>query len=217
MRRQLVLLLAATVLTALAVGGVLALREPEPEPDDASAAPRTTPESSPAPTPGPSLAEVDTTALVVARAGFCDAVPAEAVTEALGGEPTSANAYANGERARLADDVDDVAHEFGCVWSGPGTEVRAWVFAPPVSPADARALRRAADRQEGCRTRPDAARFGEPTTASVCRSPEGPVASYRGLFGDAWLACSVAGGGSREDAAARADRWCAAVALAAAD
>ncbi len=215
MRRQLALLLAATVLTALAVGGVVALREPER--DAEGVAPRTTPESSSAPTPGPSLAEVDTTALVVARAGFCDAVPDEAVTEALGGEPTSANAYANGERARVADGVEDVAHEFGCVWSGPDAEARAWVFAPPVSPADARALRRAADRQDGCRTRPDAAAFGEPTTASVCRSPAGPVASHRGLFGDAWLACSVAAGGSREDAAARADQWCAAVALAAAD
>ncbi len=208
--RKPALLLAATVVTALVVGGVLVLREPEPE-DGGDTAPRTAPEPAPAAT----LADVDTTGLVVTRDAFCDALPEAAVADALGGEPTAADAYANGERAVLADGVEDVAHEFGCVWSTGTAEVRAWVFAPPVSADDARALRKAALRTDGCRPSEDAAGFGDPTVALVCRTPDGPVVSYRGLFGDAWLACSVGGAGSREQVADRADRWCAAAALAA--
>ncbi len=209
MRRTLALLLAATVVTALAVGGVLAMRD-SPSETPEQAAPSRTPE----PTPAPSLADVDTTSLVVSRAGFCGAVPDDAVTAALGGAPTAADAYANGERATLADGVEDVSHEFGCVWAAGDVEARAWVFAPPVSPADAQALRKAADQQDGCRSGDGAAAFGDPGVALVCRTPAGSVASYRGLFGDAWLACSVTGA-SRQDASAKADRWCAAVAVAA--
>lgn len=202
-------LLVATVLTVAVVGGVLAVRGGED--DDGGSARPEPPATSP---PPPSLAEVDTASLVVARAGFCEAVPPEAVTDALGGEATRADAYGNGERAALADGVQDVAHEFGCVWSSAAGSARAWVFAPPVSATDAVALRRAATREDGCRAIGGAAAFGEPGVALVCRADGGPVASYRGLFGDAWLACSVRGA-DRADAEARADRWCAAVAVAA--
>jgi hypothetical protein len=207
--RTLARLLAATVVTAAVVGGVLLLRDsPSATPEQAA------PSSTPEPTPAPSLADVDTTSLVVARTGFCDRVADDAVTAALGARATGGNAYGNGERAVLADGVEDVAHEFGCVWTAGDAEARAWVFAPPVSPSDAQALRKAAGAQDGCRASDGAAAFGEPGVALVCRTPAGPVASYRGLFGDAWLACSV-GGASRQDAVGRADRWCAAVAVAA--
>ena len=75
---------------------------------------------------------------------------------------------------------------------------------------------RAEQRRPGCRPLPDAAPFGDPSVALLCRSRgDGGalVASYRGLFGDAWLTCAVQPDAATDEAdlAARADRWCAAV------
>jgi hypothetical protein len=53
--------------------------------------------------------------------------------------------------------------------------------------------------------------FGRRTVAVTCRSGDGPTTTYQGLFGDAWLSCSLSG----SDAEATA-RWCLAVARAAA-
>lgn len=166
------------------------------------------------------LAELDTTTLAVPRAELCTRVPTDAVAAALGGDPTRVVAYGNGDTAVLTADVRDVSHEFGCTFArGPRT-VRAWLFAPPVTVRNAEQLVDDA-AGPGCRRVVGGAAFGSPSVALRC--PTDPAAarraparalyewSYRGLFGDAWLTCTLLARGDDAGAADRADRWCAAV------
>jgi hypothetical protein len=62
--------------------------------------------------------------------------------------------------------------------------------------------------------------FGSPTLALTCTAADGTVrASYRGLFGDAWLVCEVELPPASPEAGTAADvagRWCVGVLEAAA-
>jgi hypothetical protein len=153
--------------------------------------------------------------VTLARGPFCDLVPDSAVERALGEEVTTAH-YGNGETAAVTDGVRDVAHEFGCGYVAPGGETaRAWLFAPPVTPAQANAVVEGVRRTRGCRlvTGHD---FGDPGTGSVCVSTGRTRAAYRGLFGDAWFSCELAQGGAAAPAARRqllqdAGEWCVSV------
>jgi hypothetical protein len=195
--------LVAAVALALAAGGCSGGSEPSAAPTTAS------------PTP---LAEFATDDVTVARADFCARVAPTAVEDAIGGKPDSADAWANGERARLADGVTDVAHEYGCRWSAAdGTTAQGWVFAPPVTPGEAESFRRAAAGADGCQEVRDAPRFGARTVAVRCQDG---TTSFHGLFGDAWLSCSLTlGDGSSGQVPGevldRAGRWCVTVAQAA--
>lgn len=180
---------------ALATAGCSGGSEPAAEP------------SSVTPTP---LTEFATDSLTVARADFCSQVAPTAVEDALGGKADSADAWANGDRARLADGVTDVAHEFGCRWTGGGTTAQAWVFAPPVTPGQAERLRHAAAQAHGCTAVKDAPPFG--TRSVAVRCDDGTTA-FHGLFGDAWLSCSLTS--SAPDALEATGRWCVTVAQAA--
>ena len=194
-------LLVAMVVTAAVVGGAVLVRSPD-KPDADLPAYDAIP-----------LSDYDTVGLVATRDSFCDAVPDEAVTDAVGTEPESATTYGNGDRVRLTDSVNDVAHEFGCKWPATGATARAWVFAPPVTTRSAKELARAARAEPGCETVPDAPRFGKPSTALVCEVGQRLEVSYRGLFGDAWLTCtlSAAAGVPRPELIERAGRFCVAV------
>jgi hypothetical protein len=195
------LTVVATLLIALLGAGCSGSADSGPEP---TAAP------SEAVDEGTPLADVDTTRLAVARAPFCDAVDPAAVAKALGEEPAEGSAYRSGQRIKLSDGVADVVHEFGCRWTAGDGVAEAWVFVPPVT------QERAADLvRTGCRGVRDPA-FGEPST--ICRTQADGVATYtfRGLFGDAWLTCRLVVGADQEETLDRADRWCAAVATAAA-
>lgn len=181
-------------------------------PDPAPASARSTP-----------LGEVATETVTVARDDFCARVAPAAVEEALGAAPADADAWANGERTALAPGLTDVAHEYGCRWAADGTTVRAWVFAPPVTAGQAEGLRRAATRTKGCDPVADAPRFGSRGVAVRCAGGTGGtdvVTAFHGLFGDAWLSCSVETSGSAPEPPAealdRAGRWCATVLQAAA-
>ncbi|MBI2243920.1 MAG: hypothetical protein HYU55_08245 [Nocardioides sp.] len=201
-------------LTGLLTGllaGLLALTTacegdaPEPRPPLDSAAP---------------LAELATDTMTVAREDFCARVAPAAVEEALRAAPADEHAWANGERAALAPGLTDVAHEYGCRWSADGTTVRAWVFAPPVTAGQAEDLRRAATRPEGCDPVAGAPRFGSRGVAVRCSGGAGGVTAFHGLFGDAWLSCSVETSGAEPappgEALDRASGWCATVLQAAA-
>ncbi len=111
--KALIALLTALVATAAVVLGMVLNRDAD-EPDDEPVAYTSTP-----------LAAYETDGVALTRDSFCDGVPTEAAVEALGGEPESAMAYDNGERARLSDKVTDVAHEFGCTWLTTGVTARA--------------------------------------------------------------------------------------------
>jgi hypothetical protein len=177
-----------------------------------------------APTPsaivrGTPLSAYDTSGVVVERAAFCAGIDPDSVAAALGSDPESASSYDNGESARVTRTVKDVAHEFGCTWQAPdGTVARAWLFAPPITPGRARDLVADASAAHGCEAVAGAPAFGSPSVATSCASDTDLQASYRGLFGDAWLACSITApvaGTERPELLDRAGRWCVAVARAA--
>jgi hypothetical protein len=190
---------AATVV--LVGGGVLALGgSDEPSPPPPTAEPFTT-------TP---LSAFDTTGVAVTRGPFCERVDDRQVSAALGGDPTDSSSWRNGDSIEIANGVQDVAHEFGCRWTGAdGTVAQAWVFAPPVAADRARGMVRDASGTPGCQPGAGPA-FGDPTLALTCTTKAGEVrASYRGLFGDAWLQCEVVRpAGATWDVADRAGRWC---------
>ena len=166
---------------------------------------------------GTPLDDVDTTALAVPRAPFCDLVDPAAVTVALGEEARDASTYRSGQRAKITSDVTDVVHEFGCSWTASDSVADAWVFAPPVTRERAKRLVALSREQAECSEVAGAAAYGDPTIATSCRGDSGIEVSYRGLFGDAWLACALTTSGSQqEELVDRAGRWCAAVATGAA-
>jgi len=199
-RRPLVLVVAAAVATVAAVvGGVLALGgsdEEEPAAPEVDAF-RTT-----------SLARYDTTSAVVGRAPFCAAIDERQVDAVLGSVPEPVT-WANGDQLDVGAGPD-VVHEFGCSYAVPEAgEARAWVFAPPVGADQAQRLVTSAGKGAGC-VAADGPPFGSPTLALTCTAADGTQrASYRGLFGDAWLVCEVTRpAGATWDAADRAGRWC---------
>jgi hypothetical protein len=208
MRKVLLALVVAAVATVTVVTAVVLSRPADDEKPDRTAAAGY--ESTP-------LAAYATDDLAVTRAAFCAAVPEEALVEAVGTEPASATAYGNGDRARLGKGLRDVAHEYGCAWTAPGAAARAWVFAPPITARAARGLARAVRAEPTCEPVPDAPAYGRPSAAAVCDAGGRREVSFRGLFGDAWLTCtlSVSARVPRPDLVDRAGRWCVAVAEAA--
>lgn len=177
---------------------------------------------SPTPVEATPLETLDTAGVAVPRADPCEGLPETAVVDALGAPATAADRWADGEPARLSPGLRDVVHEWGCAWTAAdGSAVQAWVFAPPLTPARAREVARAVVAGDGCRPAPDAPAFGEPTAARLCRTGEGGrvlEAAFSGLFGDAWLSCSVAApraetrtAVARSALLARAGAWCSVV------
>lgn len=202
---RLLLVAAASTLVVVLVGTFV--RSPAP------AAPQ-----EPAATPLPRLSRLDTLSLTGRRAPFCADIDPAAVVAAIGTGTITASDYANGERTALTDTITDVAHEFGCTWqTADGARVRAWVFAPPVTPSMAGDLEQEARDEPGCDRLTDAASFGRSSAGLMCRTPRGPTASYRGLLGDAWVTCALVlpdRPDRREETATRIGPWCAAVAVA---
>ncbi|MDZ5623360.1 hypothetical protein SFC88_21175 [Nocardioides sp. HM23] len=200
-------MLLAAVVTALPVAAGVVLLDEDP-PATSSEAP---------PYRSTALADYDTSAVALSRAPFCDRLPEEALTEALDGRPGPTTAYANGESAEMAPGLEDVAHEYGCRIEGRrGTEARAWLFAPPVTRSRATELVDEATRPS-CSRATTAPAYGAPSLALICPAGDRRWASFRGLFGDAWLACSLAAPADLDDNELldRAGRWCVAVAEAA--
>lgn len=172
--------------------------------------------SEPSVAPGATaLGDLDMLSVSIARADFCSSIPDASAEAALDGSVARTAHYGNGDSVEIAAGITDVSHEFGCRFVGEGgTEARAWVFAPQVTPAKARELAAELRRTKGCAALPRAAAFGTPSVAVSCTGKSGVTASYRGLFGDAWLACTVTRA-SDAGLAEATDRWCSSVLLAA--
>ena len=192
----------AVVLAALLAGSALTGCDDEDQPEEPTPSAVSTP-----------LTDFATDDITVARADFCSRVAPNAVEEALGAAVESAETYANGDRVEVAPGVRDVAHEYGCTWTAAdGTVARAWVFAPPVTAEQADGLVTSAPGK-GCRQVRSAPAYGDPSVAALC----GDELAFHGLFGDAWLSCSVEATGTDHQALLdRAGRWCVTVAQAAA-
>lgn len=171
------------MLTALGIGAGVLLRTPTP------AKPAVLHYGAPLPS-------VDTTVMRVARRAFCAKVPRADVRAALGGAPRSVSAYSPGQRVAPLHDVVD---EYGCVWRGRSTTARAWVFGTPVTRAWAKTLAAVPHRCAAVH----GGRFGHPSVAYAC----GGTTTFAGLFGDAWLTCSLT-----SHATTRVGRWCVAAA-----
>ena len=162
------------------------------------------------------LQDLDTTALVVRRGPFCDAVDPAAVERALGEEPADVSAYRSGQRIKVSDNVADVVHEFGCRWTAGDDTAEAWVFAPPVTRGRAASLARDIDKPAVCADGTGPA-FGEPWARCLTTKGQAATLTYGGLFGDAWLGCTLTlTSGSIGDVDERGEQWCAAVATGAA-
>ena len=151
------------------------------------------------------LSELDTTGLVVSRGPFCDAIDDRQVDAALGAVPDALDVVENGDTIDVAGTgTEDVVHEFGCSYTVAGRHVaRAWVFAPPVDATQAQRLVEQAGKGPGCEAG-SGPPFGAPTLALTCTKDGVVRASYRGLFGDAWLVCEV---GSRMPPPPTSSTW----------
>jgi hypothetical protein len=199
--RALLALLVAVVVTGAAVTVGVVLHSPAPT-HPTTTRPLAT-----------RLSSVDTTTAAVRRGAFCDAVPAGDVHAAVDDDSPQLASWSNGDPLPSGHDV---AHEFGCSWTaGSGAVASAWVFAPPITVQRGQELGASARAQRGCTPVPGAAAFGSPTVALSCTAGGTTTLSYRGLFGDAWLVCQLAGSRAA-DPADVADRWCASVLAAAA-
>lgn len=201
MRRGVLLVVVALVATLGAVLAGVATSDDEP--------PATTPTEQPFTTTP--LADVDTTTRSVVRGPFCDRVDDRQVEAAVGELPDVLE-WRNGDDVDVTGDGADVVHEFGCAYAVTDVgAARAWVFAPPVDAEEAQRLVRSAGKAPGCTVGSGPA-FGSPTLALSCTKDGTTRASYRGLFGDAWLVCEVE---RRADAGVDvvdlAGRWCAGV------
>lgn len=191
---------AAAVLAVLLAGCTTGSPAPErPEPSDTPSAQPTT------------LAAYDSDEVAVTRAPFCDRVSPTGIEHALGDAAASSHReYGNGDRIRLPDGTRTISHEYGCEWrGGDGTVARAWVFVPPI--ARGRAAQLVQEAVAGRCSRTGAGEFGTPSVATRCRTGRGFERSWRGLFGDAWLVCSLTGRSPSEITAQQTGEWCVAV------
>lgn len=180
-------------------------------------------DAGPGEVPLPTIADARLVTVPVQPAEFCERIDERAVELAVGDDPETAH-YANGERAEVAPGIVDVAHEHGCVFTGTdGSQARAWVVVPPITP------KRAADFRpgKGCEVFEDEG-LGEPGFAARCEADDVVTLSLAGLYTDVWFGCSLAvpGGGGAAAASdppdetrtpqARLEAWCAAAVQAAA-
>jgi hypothetical protein len=168
------------------------------------------PDEAPAATQPTSLASYDARGVTVVRGPFCQRVSPTGVEHALGEPPRRSRGWANGDRVRLPDGTRDRVQEFGCSWTGPGGAVaRAWVFATPITRERARGLARDAGGP-GCRARTGVG-FGQVSVSTRCTERGRTTATYRGLFGDAWLTCELTADAPAEAVVQRTGEWCVAV------
>jgi hypothetical protein len=154
------------------------------------------------------LTSYDAKEAEVVRGPFCDRVSPTGVEHALGAVPADGERWENGDRVRLPDGSRDRVHEFGCRWTGEdGAVATAYLFVPPVTPPEARSLARDATGA-GCSTFA-AQGFGRPNVATRCVDEDATTElTYRGLFGDAWVVCSLQTPGDPASLPTRASAWC---------
>jgi hypothetical protein len=154
------------------------------------------------------LTSYDAREAAVVRGPFCDRLSPTGVEHALGAVPEGGEQWENGDRVRLPDGTRDRVHEFGCRWTGEdGSVATAYLFVPPVTPRQARSLARDSIGA-GCSTFA-AQGFGRPNVATRCVDDEATTElTYRGLFGDAWVVCSLQAPGDPASLPTRASAWC---------
>lgn len=154
------------------------------------------------------LTSYDAADATVVRGPFCDRLSPTGVEHALGAVPSESAQWENGDRVRLPDGTRDRVHEFGCSWTGEdGSLATAYLFVPPVTTRQARALVRG-PLPPGCSPMAPNG-FGRPNLATRCVDAQATTElTYRGLFGDAWVVCSLQTPGDPASLPTRASAWC---------
>ncbi len=197
-----VLALAAVLLTTVAILGGLSFVSNDPS--GATADP-SRPVSEPTP-----LADYDTSTLRLTRGAFCDRLNAETIARALGGSATETTDWQPGERL---PESQQISNEFGCSWSAGSVSVRAWVFAPPITPGRAADFTDESVRQACTRVR-GAPPLGSPSLTQQCRTEAGTgLTGIYGLVGDSWVGCEIDGTDQSDRArpVEHVGEWCVAV------
>lgn len=156
----------------------------------------------------PAKVELDVSRLPIPREPFCADLDDPEVPLALAAPVDDGSSWESGDTVLLAPGLRDVAHEFGCRFVGADAEARVWVFAAPVSVAEARRLVREARSADGCRVLRSGTAYGRPGLTRACSDGGEVEVSARGLFGDTWLTCQLTDGADRGEVTRRAERWC---------
>lgn len=187
---------AVTTLTLAVLGGC------------SGGAPQTAPSAAP-PTP---IVRLNTAQMELHRIPFCDLLPHQSVTDALGRRATGHASWGIGDATPFVGGRGERAQEFGCRYSAGSAVAEAWVFASPVEPGFARTVVRDSADRRGCRDRPGTA-FGDPDELQACRLGRRVVrVRHAGLFGQTWLSCQVSAALPEPQVTGRADAWCVQVA-----
>ena len=162
------------------------------------AAPRT-----PAPT---TLETYDADGVAVSRAPFCDRVSPTGIEHALGPAAASHRELRQrrpdpaARRHPRPSPTSTAASGRPRTGRRPGMGVR-----PAGEPGPGRAPGRRGAVGAAARARGRDS-SGRPSVAARCRTDEGVERSWRGLFGDAWLVCTLAGRAAPPDATAQRDQ-----------
>ena len=170
--------------------------------------------ASPTATP---LSEVDLTGVVATRSAFCDALETEPVAAVLGGDPDITIAYDSGQRTEVATGLRDVANEYSCYFERGSEDdqrtARAWLFAQPITPAEAEGFIKEREVEEACKPAGELS-FGDPGLVQTCGTGTRRRVTAVGLFGDGWLTCQATSPASvaEEELLEQTQLWCADVA-----
>lgn len=160
------------------------------------------------------LAELKVYDIATTRTPFCDDISDTVVEEAVGG-PAKASEYSSGEQTTLEPGLNDISHEFGCIYTRGSTVARVWVFAAPVDEHEAGIMVRDESATVGC-VPTGVLRYGVPGAVLECTTPRARVLRAIGRIGDAWVHCELSTPPAPPDPrlVQRGQRWCAAAALA---
>ena len=194
----------AGVVTAVAVGVGVALEPvlPKTSTEDRAAVPDVP------------LSELKVYDITTTRTPFCHNISDSVVERAVGG-PAVASEYSSGDETALEPGLNDISHEFGCVYTRGSTVARVWVFAAPVDEYDAGIMVRDESATVGC-VPTGVLKYGVPGAVLDCTTPEARVLRAIGRIGDAWVHCELSTPLSPPDPklVMRGQRWCAAAAYA---
>jgi hypothetical protein len=144
-----------------------------------------------------------------ARGDFCASISKAAIRTGIEGKSVYDESWEPGQDYDTVGGVHAQGAEWGCAWTAKdGTSVTAWLFAEPVTSADATKLAKKA--RAGCEQKKVRTPGADVGVTVQCISDDDTVTRTQALYGDAWLSCSLQTPGilTRLD---RAADWCDAV------
>jgi hypothetical protein len=165
------------------------------------------PKAAPTSPPTP-IGQLNTSQMNIPRVKFCDLIPADAVSTALGTTTSTNGSWANGDVIPLGSSPQDVVHEFGCRFTAGTSQAEAWVFARPVQPVFAQTVITQTATKNNCQSIAGP-NFGQPSQRQTCELADGVVrVRFAGLFNQTWLTCQLQAQATAAEVKSRAGAWC---------